>query len=59
MNSLIADIVEAGGAALIALHELAPARPVLSRTLSLVQGRIERPSAPDVRLPEPSLSVPG
>ena len=41
MNSVIAGIVRSGGAALIALHELAPARAVLDRTLTLVEGRIE------------------
>lgn len=42
MNSLIAGVVRSGGAALVALHELAPARVVLDRTLNLVEGRIER-----------------
>ena len=41
MNSVISEIIAAGGAALIALHELAPAREVLDRTLTLVNGRIE------------------
>ena len=41
MNSVITEIIAAGGAALIALHELAPAREVLDRTLTLVNGRIE------------------
>jgi heme ABC exporter ATP-binding subunit CcmA len=41
MNSIIAEVISAGGAALLALHELAPARDVLDRTLTLVDGRIE------------------
>ena len=41
MNSVIADIVRSEGAALVALHELAPARAVLDRTITLVEGRIE------------------
>jgi len=40
MNSVLADIVRSGGAALVVLHELAPAKSVLSRTLSLIDGRI-------------------
>lgn len=41
MNSILADVVRSGGAAIVALHELAPARGILSRTVSLVEGRIE------------------
>lgn len=40
MNSIIADVVRSGGAALVALHELAPAK-VLDRTVTLMEGRIE------------------
>ncbi|HEU4996658.1 MAG TPA: heme ABC exporter ATP-binding protein CcmA [Gemmatimonadaceae bacterium] len=40
MNSTIAGIVGSGGAALVALHELAPAREMLDRTLTLSDGRI-------------------
>ncbi|MEO8579355.1 MAG: heme ABC exporter ATP-binding protein CcmA [Gemmatimonadales bacterium] len=40
MNSIIAGVVRSGGAALVALHELAPAK-VLDRTVTLVDGRIE------------------
>jgi heme ABC exporter ATP-binding subunit CcmA len=40
MNSVIAGIVESGGAALVALHELAPTQAMLNRTLTLVDGRI-------------------
>lgn len=46
MNAAVADIVRSGGgAALLALHELAPARGTLDRTLNLVDGRIEGPSS--------------
>jgi heme ABC exporter ATP-binding subunit CcmA len=41
MNSVIAGIVGSGGAALVALHELAPAKAMLDRTLTLFEGRIE------------------
>ncbi len=41
MNSVIGDVVRSGGAALVALHELAPAKATLDRTLTLVEGRIE------------------
>ena len=40
MNSLIADWTEAGVAALVVLHELAPARGLLHRTVSIRDGRI-------------------
>ncbi|HET9424874.1 MAG TPA: heme ABC exporter ATP-binding protein CcmA [Gemmatimonadaceae bacterium] len=40
MNEIIADVVSNGGTALLALHELAPAGGTLTRTLSLVDGRI-------------------
>ena len=40
MNSTIAGVVGAGGAALLALHEVAPARDLLSRTLTIAEGRI-------------------
>jgi heme exporter protein A len=41
MNSIIAGIVQTGGAALVVLHELTPASAVLARTLTLADGRIE------------------
>jgi heme exporter protein A len=44
MNSVIRDVISKGGAALLALHELAPARPLLDRTLMLSEGRIEGPT---------------
>ena len=40
VNSIVGDIVRSGGAALIALHELAPARQTLRRSLTIVDGRI-------------------
>jgi len=40
MNSVIRDVIVSGGAALLALHELAPARGILDRTLTLSEGRI-------------------
>jgi heme ABC exporter ATP-binding subunit CcmA len=41
MNDVLAGIVRSGGAALVALHELAPAKGTLDRTLTLVNGRID------------------
>jgi len=41
MNSVINGIVRSGGAALVALHELAPAKEMLDRTLTLLDGRID------------------
>jgi len=41
MNSILGSVVGSGGAALVALHELAPARAALARTLTLADGRIE------------------
>ncbi len=40
MNAVMQDSVRAGGAALVVLHELAPAAGVLDRTVSIVDGRI-------------------
>jgi heme exporter protein A len=40
MNSMIGEVISSGGAALLALHELAPARGILDRTLTLEEGRI-------------------
>jgi heme ABC exporter ATP-binding subunit CcmA len=40
MNAVMRDSVEAGGAALVVLHELAPAAGVLDRTVTIVDGRI-------------------
>jgi heme exporter protein A len=44
MNALITETVRSGGVALVALHELAPARTVLQRTVRLVDGRIDAPA---------------
>ncbi len=41
MNSVIGEVIARGGAALLALHELAPARSILDRTLTIIDGRIE------------------
>ena len=40
MNSVITSVIASGGAALLALHELAPARRILGRALTLSDGRI-------------------
>lgn len=40
MNAVMKDSVGAGGAALVVLHELAPAQAVLDRTVTIVDGRI-------------------
>lgn len=39
MSGLIADAVQGGGAALVVLHELAPAAGILSRTVTIQEGR--------------------
>jgi ABC-type multidrug transport system ATPase subunit len=59
VNSVVGDVVRAGGAALLVLHELAPAGGVLHRTLTLADGRIAAPSAPlagDARAATPAVS---
>jgi heme exporter protein A len=40
MNGIVREVRQAGGAALLVLHELAPAAGVLDRTLTIVDGRI-------------------
>jgi heme exporter protein A len=40
MNEIIAEAGAAGGAALVVLHELAPAAGVLDRTITIVNGRV-------------------
>jgi ABC-type hemin transport system ATPase subunit len=45
VNGIVADVVRSGGAALVVLHELAPAAGLLDRTLTLVEGRIAAPGA--------------
>ena len=47
MNSLITDWASAGAAALVVLHELAPAANVLDRTVTLADGRLAATIAPD------------
>jgi heme ABC exporter ATP-binding subunit CcmA len=42
MNAVMRDSAGAGGAALVVLHELAPAAGVLVRTVTIVDGRIAR-----------------
>jgi hypothetical protein len=39
MSDIISSAVKAGGAALVVLHELAPAKSILSRTLTIQDGR--------------------
>lgn len=41
MNSLLKETIRGGGAALIALHETAPARGVIDRVLTLMDGRVD------------------
>lgn len=41
MNRVIGETIAAGGTALVALHELAPARAILDRTVTLVNGRAD------------------
>ncbi len=43
MNELIGESVKGGGAALVVLHELAPAAAVLDRTVTIREGRIDEP----------------
>lgn len=45
MNSLIGEWAAEGASALVVLHELAPAAPVLDRTVTLHEGRIAVPAA--------------
>ena len=63
MNSVIGDIIAAGGTALIALHELAPARAILDRTVTLVDGRVapahnNEPWTPSSPSPHPASRTP-
>jgi heme ABC exporter ATP-binding subunit CcmA len=52
MNAVLLDAAATGAAALVVLHETAPAKGVLGRTVTIVDGRIaddagpERPSGP-------------
>ena len=40
MNSLLTSVIASGGSVLVALHELAPSRGLIDRTLTLDDGRI-------------------
>jgi ABC-type multidrug transport system ATPase subunit len=44
MNSVISEAKRAGSAAIIVLHELAPAAGILDRTVTIVDGRVMGPS---------------
>jgi ABC-type multidrug transport system ATPase subunit len=58
MNSLIGEWKEQGAAALVVLHELAPATGVLDRTLTMRAGRIEPHAEAQAEVsPESGLSV--
>ena len=45
MNEIIAESAARGGAALVVLHELAPAAGILDRTVTIRDGRIFDPVA--------------
>jgi heme ABC exporter ATP-binding subunit CcmA len=47
VNELLGEWVDAGAAALVVLHELAPALGVLDRTVTLLDGRITSPAPVD------------
>ncbi|HVT38164.1 MAG TPA: heme ABC exporter ATP-binding protein CcmA [Gemmatimonadaceae bacterium] len=49
MNGTIAETVRGGGAALIVLHERAPAASILHRTVTIRDGRISAARAPSAR----------
>jgi ABC-type polar amino acid transport system ATPase subunit len=40
MNAVISDHADAGGAAVVVVHEIAPAAEVLDRTVTITEGRI-------------------
>jgi heme exporter protein A len=51
MNEIITEAGQAGGAALVVLHELAPAAGVLDRTITIVNGKVaESKQAPVPRV---------
>ena len=58
MNSVIGAVVESGGAALVVLHELAPAKAMLARTLTLVDGRIDA-AHPERAVRDRATPIPG
>lgn len=41
VNSVIESVVARGGAVIMAMHELAPARDILDRTVNIANGRVE------------------
>lgn len=43
MNAVISEHVDSGGAAIVVVHEIAPAAEVLHRTLTIADGRIAHP----------------
>ena len=45
MNSIISEAARDGGAALVVLHELAPAAGLLDRTVTIRDGRVADPTA--------------
>jgi heme ABC exporter ATP-binding subunit CcmA len=45
INALVAEVVRAGGAALLVLHEVAPAAGMLSRTVTIADGRVAATSS--------------
>ena len=47
MNEVIVEKVREGGAALVVLHELAPARDMLDRTVTIVDGKVAGAALPD------------
>ena len=50
MNEIITEAKQAGGAALVVVHELAPSAGVLDRTITIVNGRVAESSlAPEPR----------
>ncbi len=59
MNGVIKEVREFGGAALLVLHELAPAAGMLDRVLTLVDGRIGAESVPPAPGVTPLASVAG
>jgi heme exporter protein A len=58
MNSAITGIVRSGGTALVALHELAPARALLDRTLTLLEGRIDTTARSEHAVHEQASPIP-
>ena len=57
VNELLREWVEGGAAALVVLHELAPAVSVLNRTVTLLNGRITAPAKVESASPTRAHSV--